>query len=105
MVRGGNPESRPIEINQNAYISTNDFGSAHELGQYLQALSNDTKMYASMLKAKDKYQALPHIEIFQKAMCDICKRLQNPVKYKSVYSDINGWMLTQEPCFKPSDIL
>ena len=105
VVRGGNPKFRPIDIKRDAYISANDFKTAHDLGRFLKSLSNDTKMYASMLKAKDKYQAVPYIDLFQKAMCDICKRLQNPTEYKSVYADIREWMLSEEPCFKPNDIL
>ena len=104
IVRGGNPNIRPIEARRDAYISSSDFISADDLGRYLKALSVDTTKYASMLKAKDEYVAVPYMELFQKAACDICQRLHNPAKYQSVYMDMNKWLFTKEPCFQPNDI-
>ena len=104
VVRGGNPNMRPIDTKRDAYISASDFKTAHELGRYLKTLSRDTNRYASMLKAKDEYQAVPYTELFKNAACDICMRLHNQEKYTSVYGDINKWMKTSEPCFKLNDI-
>ena len=104
VVRGGNPNSRPIDIKHNAYISTSDFETAHDLGRYLRILSNDTNLYAYMLKTKDKYQAVPYKEVFQNAACDMCKRLHSPDKYTTNYADIGKWLRTEQPCFKPNDI-
>ena len=105
VVRGGNPKTRPIDINREAYINTNDFKTVQDLGKYLKALSNDNNKYASMLKAKNKYQAVPYIELFQEAACDICNRLHNPERYKSIYANINEWIHTEIPCFEPQDII
>ena len=104
VVRGGNPNIRPIESRHDAYISSSDFKTAHDLGRYLKALSVDTTKYASMLKAKDEYQAVPYMELFQEAACKICQRLHNQAKYRYVYTDINKWLLTKEACFQPDDI-
>ena len=104
VVRGGNPNERPIDIKQDAYISSSDFKTAHELGRYLRDLSNDPNMYASMLKAKNEYQAVSYMELFREFSCDICKRLHKAAKYHSVYRDINKWIQSTEPCFKTRDI-
>ena len=96
---------RPINIKADAYISTSDFKTVHDLGIYLQKLSNDTNLYASKLKAKDEYRAVPYTKLFKQAACDICERLHNTSSYRSIYPDINKWIHTEIPCFTPNDII
>ena len=105
VVRGGKPGERPIDIKSDAYISTSDFKTVQDLGIYLQKLSNDTNLYASMLKIKDEYRAVSNIELFRQAACDLCERLHNPTRYKSIYPDINKWIHTEAPCFPPKDLI
>ena len=104
VVRGGNPNTQPIDIKDGAYINSNKFKTAHELGKYLRNLSKDINMYAGMLKTKDEYRSVPYIELFKDFVCDICKRLSNMAKYRYVYEDIHNWMKNMEPCFKPHDL-
>ena len=104
IVRGGNPKQRPLNISRKAYISTSDFKSAHELGRYLKALSRDTAKYADMLKAKGEYESVSYKELFQEAVCNICKRLHNVEQYKSIYWDVSKWVKSKEPCLQPIDL-
>ena len=104
IVRGGDPKVRPINIDEDAYISTSDFKNAHELGKYLQGLSLNNEQYAKMIEKKDGYELTAYMDIFQQNMCEICMRLHNPGKYKYVYEDVYKWMLTYEGCFDHNDI-
>ena len=104
IVRGGNPKQRPLNISKEAYISTSDFKTAHDLGKYLKNLSRDTTKYAAMLKVKDEYEVVSYIELFEEAACDICQRLHNLKEHKSSYMDVSKWIHTIEPCFQPNDL-
>ena len=102
--RGDIPGSLSINISRNAYINAGDFKSAHQLGKYLKKLSDDINAYAKMLEEKDKYYVVRYKELFKEAMCEVCKRLNEVDKYKSVYEDVYQWMKTQHRCIAPYDI-
>ena len=104
VVRGGDPNTRPINISKQAYISSSDFKDAHALGKYLKNLSQDTELYANKLKIKDEYRLIHYRELFNKSLCEICKRLHNLKEYHSVYKNMTEWFTTYQPCFKPNDI-
>ena len=104
IVRGGDPSSRTINASKNAFISTSDFSNVHELGKYLQRLSRNISEYARMLEEKDKYYSVSYPELFQNAMCDVCKRLNKLEEYRSVYENVGTWMKSNYPCFKPNDL-
>ena len=104
IVRAGSPKSKPLNISNNAYVSTSDYRNAHELGKYLKALSSNTSRYAAMLETKDTYQVVPYIEIFDSVTCEICQRLNNIHDYESIYEDAYQWILTDQQCFQPEDV-
>ena len=104
IVRGGNLKSWPIIAAKNAYISTTDFTNAHQLGEYLQQLSERPSQYAKMLKEKDKYVAVEYNELMKEALCEICYRLHNLDVYYKVYNNVRRWMTETEPCYQPSDV-
>ena len=102
--RGDVPGSRSINISKSAYIRAGDLKSAHELGQYLRRLSSDIDEYAKMLEEKDKYYVVRYKTLFERAMCEVCKRLNNVERYRSVYDDVYEWMNNKHECFPPKDI-
>lgn len=104
VVRGGIPNSRPIDINDGVYINANYFKNAHELGVYLRNLSLNTTQYASMLKKKSEFKVKSYVELFKDAVCELCKRLHSVERYRFLYSDVYHWMKTKEPCSKPLDL-
>ena len=104
VVRGGNPKFRPLDISKEAYVSASDFKNAHALGKYLQSLSSNTSKYTTMLETKGGYQIVPYMELFDSAVCEICQRLNNKHLYRSVYEDINQWILTHQQCYQPKDL-
>ena len=102
--RAGDIKHRPIKMDKNVYVSTADFKDAHELGKYLRSLSLDKEKYANYLSEKDRYEAIPYVELFKERMCEICMRLNKLEDYKKVYEDVYGWMLNKTRCFEPTDI-
>ena len=104
IVRGGDPNSRPINISEKAFISTADFSNAHELGKYLKRLSGNITEYAKLLEQKDRYFSVSYEELIQNAMCDVCQRLNKLDEYRFTYENMHDWMTSKYPCLKPKDI-
>ena len=104
VVRGGNLKNRPVIAAKDAYISTTDFTNAHQLGEFLQQLSENPMEYAQMLREKDKYVSVGYTQIMKDALCEICYRLHNLADYQNVYDNVRRWMTETEPCYQPSDV-
>ena len=102
--RGDLPGSSSINISKRAYINAGDFKSAHELGKYLKQLSTDIDEYSKMLEEKDTYYVVRYRNLFDKAMCEVCKRLINVDMHRSVYEDVYEWMTIKHACVPPKDI-
>ena len=102
--RGDLPGSSSINISKRAYINAGDFKSAHELGKYLKQLSTDIDEYSKMLEEKDTYYVVRYRNLFDKAMCEVCKRLNNVDMHRSVYEDVYKWMTIKHACVPPKDI-
>ena len=104
VMRASNSKHRSIRIDKNVYVNTADFKNVHDLGRYLQTLNLDKEKYAKMLSEKDRYEAVPYVELLKERVCEICMRLNKLEDYKKVYEDVYSWMLNKTECFKPTDI-
>ena len=104
VVRADKSSKLTIDISSKAYVNTNDFQNAHQLGKYLKNLSANPEMYATMLQHKDNYEVVPYEELFQDAACEICRRLHDRKSYISLYRNVSNWMDKNEPCFEPTDL-
>ena len=102
--RAGDNKHRPIILDKNVYVSTANFKDAHDLGKYLRSLSLDKEKYANYLSEKDRYEAMPYVELLKERMCEICMRLNKLEDYKKVYKDVYSWMVTKTGCSEPTDI-
>lgn len=89
---------------KHAYISSSDFKSVADLGRYLKSLSDSPEKYAERLRMKSMYVSLPYEEVYQKALCDICKRLNFQEYYKKIIVDLDEWRDVDNACHPPSDI-
>lgn len=83
VARGGIGTSDIIEPKE-AYISTADFNSVKDLGKYLRHLSEDTEAYAEFLKRKSKYYFPGFHESYQKALCNLCEKLNHQSESRSL---------------------
>jgi len=86
------------------YINTEKFESIKELAQLLQHLSKNEYEYTRYLKEKSKFRIeTPHAQ-YQKAYCDLCKRLHNLEDHQKIYPDIREWWYEDTCQRKPTDI-
>ncbi|KAL4223374.1 Alpha-(1 3)-fucosyltransferase 7 [Mactra antiquata] len=99
IVRGG---KRAIEAHKmfpkGTFISAQDFTSAKSLGLYLRRLGESNNKLAQMLATKDIYYSPGYAEVYQNALCDICKRMNFQKRYRKQIKDIELWALGKEPC-------
>lgn len=90
-----------------SYIDTKDFSSPKQLAKYLHSIETDAKLQSQFQKWKREYVSSYPRENWRRNMCNICQRLNDPVKYMRVYNDIYKWIVTpnnQPGCWLPSDL-
>jgi hypothetical protein len=104
VVRGGRNNQTMSLFPKGAVIATDSFKSIDELGKYLAKLSNSKRVYAEMLKHKSQYYSPGYTEVYQRAMCDLCERMNNQEKYHKVIPDIVHWAYHKQPCVNASDL-
>ncbi|XP_053390912.1 glycoprotein 3-alpha-L-fucosyltransferase A-like, partial [Mercenaria mercenaria] len=100
VTRGG----KKGQINQilpvGTFLSTDDFKNAKELGLYLKSIKNET--YLNIIRRKQQFTSFRSYEsVFQKAMCEICERMNNADMYKKTIEDIDKWAFSSSPCRTP----
>ena len=88
----------------NAFISTSQFPNISALGRYLQSLSNSDKRYTQLLRKKNEYFSIPYEQIYKRALCDICERMNCVELYSKTVPDLREWSGLKETCFDPIDL-
>ena len=101
ITRGGLPGDSKRLFPEGTYISTDDFKSAEDLATYLKNLT--TSDYVNMLKKKDQYFSTGYKSGYQRALCDICYRMNFQRTYKKTITDMRKWAFGSKPCLKISD--
>ena len=104
IVRGGGLNDTKSIFPTGTYISTDDFKSVEDLAGFLRQLSWSAEDYSAILKKKDKYYSPGYKTVYQRAMCDLCERMNNLDKYKKIIPDIVKIFYSKDPCRDPSDL-
>ncbi|XP_053389531.1 glycoprotein 3-alpha-L-fucosyltransferase A-like [Mercenaria mercenaria] len=100
VTRGGKHGQINHILPHGTFISTDDFKNAKELGLYLKSIKNET--YLNIIRRKQQFTSFRSYEsVFQKAMCEICERMNNADMYKKTIEDIDKWAFTSNPCRTP----
>lgn len=100
--RGGSKnESRKV-FPEGSHISTESFKSINELGTYLKNLSIDD--YANLLKQKSQFHSTGYMAVYQRAMCELCERINHIDKYKQTITNITQWAFGTRQCTKNNNI-
>lgn len=89
---------------EDTYISASNFKSAADLGKYLKSLSNSPVKYAELLRKKSQFVALPYEEVYQKSLCEICRRMNFQTSYRKQINDLDKWRDVDNACYPPKDI-
>jgi hypothetical protein len=90
-----------------SYINTEDFLSIEQLSKYLEMVEKDKNLQRNFLHWKKHYKSSYPIENWRNNLCNICQRLNNPMKYSRIYDDIYKWIVTpnnKPGCFVPTDL-
>ncbi|XP_053406190.1 glycoprotein 3-alpha-L-fucosyltransferase A-like isoform X2 [Mercenaria mercenaria] len=96
--------SEAISMPEKVYIDSTDFKSIDELGKYLQRLAlNDTE-YARILRQKSQYYFPGFQEVYQRALCTICERMNRLEHYRQQITDLRQWVMSDKPCTNSDDI-
>ena len=104
VVRGGRNNNRKTILPDNSYISTNDFKSIKELAIYLNNVSTSEQLYTELLKRKSRYFSVPYKTVYQRAMCDLCERINKQERYGKQIANITDWAFGRTPCQAPTDL-
>ncbi|KAL4234179.1 hypothetical protein ACF0H5_005832 [Mactra antiquata] len=95
---------RDIIEPRDAYISASDYSSPQQLGIYLKQLSENPMEYAELLQQKSNYYYPGFGEFYQRALCDICERMNNQDKYRRTITDLVKHVDVEHSCKKPKDV-
>ena len=104
IVRGGEKDDGKNLLPSGTFINTDDFKSIEQLGDFLRKLSWSVDDYSNFLKEKNKYYSLGFKAVYQRAMCDLCERMNNVDKFKKQVPDLVKLFYNKDPCRDPSDI-
>ncbi|KAH3877477.1 hypothetical protein DPMN_001345 [Dreissena polymorpha] len=104
VTRGGEFGQATKLFPKGSVISTDSFENADALGKYLSDISASVQTYASLLQAKDQYEAKSYKATYQNALCQICEMLNNQDKYRRHIPDTYNWTYSPQPCRKPTDL-
>lgn len=90
-----------------SYIHTSDFANVHDLSSYLLNVANNETKYREFFSWRKHYSIHGIIDILQENICEICKRSNNPEKYRRLYSDVGKFVWSyagKSVCSNPNDI-
>ncbi|XP_053386070.1 glycoprotein 3-alpha-L-fucosyltransferase A-like [Mercenaria mercenaria] len=102
LTRGGSTGDARRLFPEGTYISTDDFKSIKELGAFLKNLSVDR--YADLLRRKSQFYSPGYMKVYERAMCDICERMNFVDKYTKTIKNIKEWAFVTQPCLKSNEV-
>ncbi|KAK6166678.1 hypothetical protein SNE40_023316 [Patella caerulea] len=101
IVRGGGNYSHFYP--KKSFIDTNDFTTTEELAEYIHYLDRNDTAYLEYLSNKAPFVAKNTFYTMSKGVCEICKRLHEPIA-PTCYKNIGNWWY-QNTCHSPKDLL
>ena len=104
ITRGGFKNDSLTRFPKGSHISTDQFKSAKALGEYMTRIANDPSLLARLLKDKSQYYGVGYEETYPRAMCQMCKMLNNQHLFRRQILDIGAWAYNSNPCRKPDDL-
>ena len=104
ITRGGFKNDSLTRFPKSSHISTDQFKSAKALGEYMTKIANDPSLLARLLKDKSQYYGVGYTEAYPRAMCQLCKMMNNQRLFRRQILDIGAWAYCSNPCRKPDDL-
>ncbi|XP_052784327.1 alpha-(1,3)-fucosyltransferase C-like [Mya arenaria] len=89
VVRGARKYHRYLP--QGTYVDAEDFDHPWKLAVYLEQLAQNEEEYVRILKLKDQFKVVSHVEMMNAGFCELCRRLNDIESYRKSYKDIGAW--------------
>ena len=105
ITRGGLRKDTKHSLPDGTYISTEDFKSIKSLADYLIKVSNSESLYTELLRNKSQYTSIPYETVYQRAMCNLCERMNKQDRYRKSIPNIVNWAYSTKPCRSPLDLI
>ncbi|XP_053385500.1 glycoprotein 3-alpha-L-fucosyltransferase A-like [Mercenaria mercenaria] len=102
LIRGGSHGEARQLFPKGTHIATDDFKTIKDLGNFLKHLSVDK--YAHLLQRKSQYYSPGYLKVYQRAMCNICKRMNFMNKYTKIITNIQKEAFGLRPCHQSKDV-
>ncbi|XP_045187970.2 alpha-(1,3)-fucosyltransferase C-like [Mercenaria mercenaria] len=102
LTRGGTKNESKTLYPEGTYIATEHFKSIKDLGTYLKNLSVDE--YVELLKQKSQFYFPGYKKVYQRALCDICERMNYQSKYSKTIQNIKEWAYGSQPCLQRKQV-
>ncbi|CAF2971610.1 unnamed protein product [Rotaria sp. Silwood2] len=80
----------------NSFIDANQFSSPEDLGQFLINIVNNSTLYDSYFKWINEYELVIPDE--NDYLCELCKKLHNPIEPYKVYDSMKKWLYDDAKC-------
>lgn len=103
IVRGGAQYSAFLP--RGTYIDTGNFTTVKELADFVADIGRHKDEYTALLRRKNKYTILPKTLTYQKAVCQVCEKLNEREQGENIYPDITEWLWKNGGCFYPKDVM
>ena len=100
VTRGGLPGDITQIAPKGSFISSDDFKSAKDLALHLKTLP--VSKYASILERKDQFYSIGYKAVYQRALCDICQRMNFQDDYRKTIKDMKEWAFGESYCVNES---
>ena len=68
-------------------------------------VSTSETLYTELLKRKSRYYSMPYKMVNQRAMCDLCERMNKQERYKKQIADMKDWDFGRTPSQAPTDLI
>ena len=103
IVRGGLNYSEHFD--RKAFIDASSFSTVKSLAKYMLRVANDSKLYSSYLRAKDKY-IINGTPGYSRTVstCRLCEHMNNAKRYTKTYGDVASYFLNGT-CFNPTKVV
>ena len=70
----------------------------------MNSVSTSETLYTELLKRKSRYYSMPYKMVYQRAMCDLCERMNKQERYKKQTAVIKDWDFGRTLCQAPTDL-
>ncbi|KAL4225062.1 fucosyltransferase 4 (alpha (1 3) fucosyltransferase myeloid-specific) [Mactra antiquata] len=104
VTRGGSPHEAEALFPKGSVIDADAYESPAHLGKTLTAIARNKPDYAKRLAIKSQYYSIDFRESYQRALCDLCRRLNHQDIYYKTIPDVLQVLSKKQSCRESSGV-